>query len=115
MTDKEIILAACEKAIKQGYTPPMDMQVQMGMQGYRWDLGKYIEWYPRVIFSHDFAKAFWGEHLLYRFNGVVYEPTKGTDKNDGSHIVCWCYHLQQIVLQENPIKYLEQFLEAKRA
>jgi len=38
-----------------------------------------------IIFSHKFAKAFWGEEE-------------------------WGYQLQQMVLEKEPLKYLEKFL-----
>lgn len=81
-----------------------------------------------VIFSHDFAKAFWGEILkdtifcpyclgkgTHRDEGLGYEVRVcprcegiGTvywpDKKSG-----WRYHLQQMILEEKPLKYLEKF------
>lgn len=54
-----------------------------------------------IIFNHDFAKAFWGEKRTW------YDPN--TDEvdvvNEG-----WQYHLQQMVLEEEPVKYLEAYL-----
>lgn len=62
-----------------------------------------------IIFSHNFAKAFWGKqtHCTYRgsydcqiCNCGEYHTTD----------CCWEYHLQQMVLEKEPIKYLEQFI-----
>ncbi len=54
--------------------------------------------HEHLIFSHDFAKAFWGEE----------------DYTDGKIVICnhkaWQYHLQQMVLYEEPLNYLERFL-----
>jgi hypothetical protein len=66
-----------------------------------------VDKYIHVIFSHDFAKAFWGESSLYcnaktHINGCTsywYRKTKG-----------WQYHLQQMVLEKEPLKYIEKFL-----
>jgi hypothetical protein len=60
-------------------------------------LGDYLEGnrYFQIIFSHSFAKAFWGK-----------EP----DEISGMAIQTWQYHLMQMVLEENPIKYLEKFI-----
>lgn len=44
--------------------------------------------YYRYIFSHQFAKAFWHSE----------------DRNN------WKWHLQEMVVREEPIKYLEKFL-----
>ena len=48
-----------------------------------------------------FAKAFWGEgdregNSDWEWNYVVYR---------------WEYHLQQMVMEENPIDYLRKFVE----
>lgn len=56
-----------------------------------------------IIFSHDFAKAFWGEET-----NPVLEIT--TLKNAGIYMQLWKIHLQRMVLEEEPLKYLERFL-----
>jgi hypothetical protein len=75
--------------------------------------------YRGIIFSHDFAKAFWGEEeieivlndfgddvhykYLYCDDDIVYISLK---------IPAWEYHIQQmVVLSDNEkMKYLEKFL-----
>lgn len=54
--------------------------------------------YQVVIFSHEFAKAFWGT------------ARRGYNFQKGKEIQEWDHHLQQMVLEEDPIKYLEKFL-----
>jgi len=57
-----------------------------------------------IIFSHDFAKAFWGEGKE--------EISSYTE--DGQVIISiqdWQSHLQQMVLERNPLKYLEQYID----
>lgn len=49
-----------------------------------------------VIFNHEFARAFWN-----------WDETDQYSKLYGWN---WQYHLQQMVLEEDPIKYLEKFL-----
>ena len=61
-------------------------------------------YYKQIIFSHEFAKAFWGENKI-----DVYVHSKGEYMI--IYKVEWKYHLQQMVLEENPLKYLERFLE----
>jgi len=54
------------------------------------------------IFSHDFAKAFWGEEMLKDkiiTNAMNFIPIEN-----------WKWHLQQMVLETEPLKYLEKFL-----
>ena len=49
----------------------------------------------RMIFSHDFAKAFWGEE---------------TTTCNKYGLADWAFHLQEMVLEEELLKYLEKFL-----
>lgn len=57
-----------------------------------------------IIFCHDFAKEFWGEEYISQ---PIYSD--GEIVNDIG-APAWQYHLQQMVLEENPLKYLEKFL-----
>ena len=72
--------------------------------------------YFQIIFSHDFAKAFWGEQeheateIRYEVIGCGHCPLQGFPDNYRTKY-CWQYHLQQMVLTEDPLKYLEQFLD----
>jgi len=88
MTDTIIFIKAIKKARANGY----DFDYVSGLA---------IE---PIIFSHGFAKAFWGEFRIlettkYLLSGIEVEKQK-----------VWEYHLQQMVLKKNPIKYLEKFL-----
>ncbi len=99
---KEILKLAIEKAVKNGYE-------------YTWSnfLHDYAYNYP--CYQHDFAKAFWGEALTCKWCGKVTDEGVSLachdEFEDGTLVFNWEYHLQQIVLEEDPIKYLEQFLE----
>ena len=56
-----------------------------------------------IIFNYDFAKALWGEHRLY------YRDIFPNDEWNASELLdkcAWHYHLQQMVIAEDPIKYL---------
>lgn len=51
-----------------------------------------------IIFNHDFAKALWGECTTWvrsKSGRVTHLPLDG-----------WQYHLQQMVIADDPIKYL---------
>lgn len=48
------------------------------------------------IFSHNFAKAFWGTKSVNKGKWKLYEEWQG--------------YLQRMVLEKDPIKYLEKFL-----
>lgn len=54
-----------------------------------------------IIFNHDFAKALWGEHTetMTVQNNTL--NVKQVIDMDG-----WRYHLQQMVVAKDPIKYL---------
>lgn len=84
MIDREIF----DKAMKKiGYGT---MTIQL-------ELDKANVFYG-VIFTHWFAKAFWGEEDYILPDG------------ESAHLWQWQWHLQQMVLEKNPLKYLEKFL-----
>lgn len=65
-----------------------------------------------IIFSHDFAKAFWGDKSIIDLRGTKFQ--KDTDETESIELglmVTWQFHLQQMVLEPEPLKYLEKFLE----
>ena len=62
-----------------------------------------------IIFNHDFAKALWGDDQM----SVDYADLNGADayyegSTDGlgREMPAWMHHLQQMVIAEDPIKYL---------
>jgi hypothetical protein len=76
-----------------------------------------------ILFSHEFAKALWGEEFNnFRIGEVYYtndNPYKYSDDDNAgiNPVRCakvtqesWKYHLQQMILEEDPIKYLEKFI-----
>ncbi len=81
---EDMILAqAIEAATVNGYYCP-----------YSFDIG----WLHRmdIIFDHKFAKALWGDEPLHRIK--LTEPLMEN----------WGYHLQQMVIADDPIAYLGQ-------
>ncbi len=80
---------------------------------------KYF-WIRAFIFDHEFAKAFWGEDRLKCNNcNKEYLELENFLQHIGGTSVCsdsyetidgWVHHLQQMVLQTEPLKYLEKFL-----
>lgn len=110
MTNQEISQKAIEKAIdnKLFFNSNKITNFNLDAKRYIW-----IFWYNkdngeerdkmdilRLIFSHEFAKAFWKYNLI-----------KNPNDKDGKMIKSWKYHLQQMVIEEEPIKYLEQFIK----
>lgn len=119
MTNQEILEKTIKKAIDGGY----NFQEMPGEIGDLW-LNKMDEWQIEwktdqytwnysvtgLIFSHDFAKALWGEEEHGTDGakwGTVDDCTRcGMIDHEYSTMYCWQYHLQQIVIADDPIKYL---------
>lgn len=113
MTNEKILKKAISKAVKNGWSfddwlvkewsfPPkwQKMYEKASQKDVKKQAIKVIArgYYVNIIFSHDFAKAFWGKGKLGTgfFNKIK-----------------WEWHLQQMVLEKDPIKYLEKFLTIK--
>jgi hypothetical protein len=103
MTNKQILNKAFEKAKRNGWKTEITNPIPTRREGKRH--GRKLYFY--IIFSHDFAKAFWGEEI-------------NKCSGDKYHLSCcggcgileegWQYHLTEMVLEKDPLKYLEQFL-----
>lgn len=82
-----------------------DGAFQLGMDGHV-DFFKYRE----LIFDHDFAEALWGrsyQHTCDRHYNL---------KDCQDHLLpAYKWHLQQMVISPNPIKYLGENLPKERA
>lgn len=66
-----------------------------------------------IIFSLDFARAYFGEDRVCKICGAYFTPEGDTlckCKNDYTKCFAWQYHLQQYVIKEEPLKYIERFL-----
>lgn len=107
MTDKEIL----QKVIGKMYLEAREIRVIEYYNILRVDVYTMESQFPAIsmpyqciIFSHDFAKAFWGEKKIFEkeitYSGVT-DETKA-----------WQYHLQQMVLWGNPLHYLATFLKS---
>jgi len=67
MTNEQILKQAIEKARKNGWNKPIWICGAIGKLGF--DMMVMYKLYYVHIFSHGFAKAFWGEGILARKNG----------------------------------------------
>ena len=105
MTNKEIINTAFEKAEKNGWKncPPT-----LCISEYE-EYSSAEQWAFMFIFSHDFAIAFWGEKRLQTH---LYVPEEaGMFGLSVTKSMCaWMFHLQEMVLEKEPLKYIEKFL-----
>lgn len=88
MTKQEILQKAIEKAVKNGYDPDRQIINILIEQ----------ELSAAFIFNHNFAKAFFGEQNMYVCECCPNRP-------------CWEIALQEMVISEDPILYLEQYLK----
>ena len=93
MNNKEILELAIKKAVRN------DNNFMPEMIG-DWTYQDAIY----QIFKHDFAKAFWG----YGENTAKMACSCPTCS---LNLETWQYHLQQLVIKENPVQYLKQFLK----
>ena len=97
MNNEQILKKAIEKAEKNGW------QNKYKFTDKSWHYLLEGKNYYKIIFSHDFAKAFWGEEN-YPITEIEY----------GGHKVLldkvWKARLQQMVLEKEPLKYLEKFI-----
>jgi len=99
MTNEQILRKAIEKAEKNGYKNP----------GY-W-IPEEVS-YEKIIFSHDFAKCFWGEEKKKVIADISWDKVdKKPHEIRRIEIPAWKYHLPRIVLEKEPLKYLAQFLK----
>jgi hypothetical protein len=110
MTNEEILERAIEKAKSNGWdvfgwkahdeNPKIEFTGwENGVGGVQMEIHGYKISSKELIFDHDFAKAFWGEKEF------VYDAAGNFDH----YISAWKYHLQQMVLEKEPLKYLEKF------
>lgn len=135
MTNEEILKKAIEKAVRNGYEAnslkdhvrwctetkkfknvytgkmvklPQDKEgILLNFVNTHWNWSN-LDWDTSsqlgLAFSHGFAKCFWGE------KDIVLDTPSGK-KIHGVNIPAWEWHLQQMVLEEDPISYLSQFLD----
>ena len=117
MKDKEILLKVLEKAELNGFKAYklLDEEDWFDVKVYEY-YGQYgisccddsVD-FKAIIFRHDFAKAFWGNLSHCNYGGIsVCQICNCGEYHTTDY--CWEYHLQLMVLDEKPLKYLEKFL-----
>lgn len=127
MTKQQILKKAIEKAVKNGWDISLDLPPKLeeyldmtsgGIGEFAYRNALWIDAHYRIIFSHDFAKAFWGDRYICPVR--VKQATEDdigmcSECKDFDHTLkAFLYHLQQMVLEKDPIKYLEKFILKKR-
>lgn len=96
MTNKEILEKAIRKAIKGGW---VDGDVALMELKHKPDFAIPNIYAPMVIYNHNFAKALWsGKSKIVSFSA--------SNESDFRHVPLWEYHLQNMVIADDPIAYL---------
>lgn len=111
MKNKEILLKAVMKAIENGYRNDVDWYNDVPED--RAELLINANGSRNIIFDHDFAKAFWPEeiactcHPEFQLDAAYHQIGCAKEKFKD-----WKIMLQNMVLEEDPIAYLEQFIDS---
>ena len=126
MTNEEILEKAIDKALRNGLRLSF-IRIGGKLRGIDVVLNCSFPELMGIIFTHDFAKAFWGECKRWLdvqdgegiddVNEKEYKEISEEIKNENQgywrrlrEIDGWQYHLQQMVLEKEPLKYLKKFL-----
>lgn len=111
LSNEQILKKAIEKAVKGGWNKGDIWNNEFMLSGLANNPNQ-------VIFSHDFAKAFWGDKEVCGYDGskiIGKGKRRCCDFNNHyswqqDFIANWEYELQQMVLEKEPLLYLERFL-----
>lgn len=95
MSDQEILTKAIEKAEKNGFNFGPSENGRSPKEVFTRNIMQDLFFRRTLIFNHDFAKTLW--------HGTIH-PNKSPTKNNPVEL--WQYHLQQMVIADDPIKYL---------
>lgn len=131
LTNKDVLIKALQKAQKNGFMKDAGLKnpsitenldyIFLFNNDYSFGSGYNLK---DIIFSHEFARAFWGDEEICTGCG------KNAEKNydDGICMNCaeytlsdghlgdmnimeaWQHNLQEMVIYENPIDYLRMFI-----
>jgi hypothetical protein len=120
LTDKEVLEKAIEIAIENGYKEPMNT-VDVSEDDYKFTILIWkVPWFTmgdffkteEVIFSHDFAKAFWGitQTSIVNYDDAIMERPYSFELG-----FTWQRHLMKMVIEPNPIDYLRKFINTENS
>jgi len=96
MSNRDILEKAIQKALDNGWIGNYYHALTIA------DTFPEGEMTKQVIFNHDFAKALWGESWPMPRTKHEIERYQWSD----TKLAPWQGHLQQMVISEDPIKYL---------
>jgi len=110
MTNKQILETAIQKAIDGGWggfnmNAPWSVDFTGHFLHHEIAGEEFMSHIYRYIFDHSFAKALWpGEDSVYA--SEIYRSPVDGDAGFDEYLTLSEYHLQQMVIAEDPIKYL---------
>ena len=107
MTHREILEKAIQKAIDGGWDGGRFRPLPLDLNRWRFDsdydafgIGQYEDeiWIEpcEYIFNHEFAKSLFGEDTIHVSLAGYHEDS----------VPIWKYRLQEMVISDDPIKYL---------
>lgn len=114
MTDKEVLQKAIEIAIGNGYRVQYYKSFVFSDEiGQNPNYEKYENRVDlSMVFSHDFAKAFFSEFIEKYGGARKYSmDTHYATRGESSWLEDWEYHLMMMVRKSNPIDYLRKFVD----
>ena len=101
MTKQQILERAVAKAKANGWKKPEGVMIEAAVNG--WNA-------PHIIYDHGFAKALWGEEQaptnIYKTKTTILSDRRPL--TELSTFPAWQYHLQQMVIADDPLKYLNE-------
>ena len=115
MNNKTILKKAVEKAEKNGFSFGDWIMKHISNRFPKakgTDVISAITWtnIDLMIYSHDFAKAFWGGKDVCNHCGGSGSKCCGALRIQINRIPAWQYHLQQMVISKDPLQYLKKWL-----
>ena len=93
MTKQQKLTKVIERAMERGWVPLTSIPVSPASRAKHLLglVGSHV-FIKNLLFSHDFAKHYWGEKPFPR-------------ESKPPFLMLWQYHLQQAVLSKDPIDY----------
>ena len=122
MIDKKILEKVIKKAISKGFSYKNHKSFEVStdcssvvffvkVEKKRfWSMHDAVNVY-KLIFSQDFAKAFFGDRDFDGYYISKMLMMKACPRFEDNPLKEWQYHLEKMVLKEKPIQYLKQFLK----
>lgn len=107
MTNEEILIKAIKKAVKNGYksvVPKYLHITESGIGMFQENVAEHIEYLSvdRIIFDHNFAKAFWGEECHSHSDNV-----SSRDCPYDCEIPKWKKEIQKLALSKDRFQYIK--------